>query len=113
MYRSCDDVWTFVVKDPQFRVEGTTANTYVASPSLSFPRSGAFLTVAGVFTSTAGSRDGALAIATADQHQGRDCHGAQSQDYRVQERRRAGRQEGQQEPRLASDRASECAIAHE
>lgn len=23
MYRSCDDVWTFVVKDPQFKMEGT------------------------------------------------------------------------------------------
>jgi hypothetical protein len=29
MYRSCDDVWTFVVKNPQFKMEGPTATTYV------------------------------------------------------------------------------------
>ncbi|WOO84991.1 Transcription initiation factor IIA subunit 2 [Vanrija pseudolonga] len=26
-YRLCDDVWTFVVKDPQFRMEGTGSSS--------------------------------------------------------------------------------------
>jgi transcription initiation factor TFIIA small subunit len=40
MYRSCDDVWTFVVKNPQFKMEGPTATTYVlfsVSPLLPLP----------------------------------------------------------------------------
>jgi transcription initiation factor TFIIA small subunit len=45
MYRSCDDVWTFVVKNPQFKMEGPTATTYVpisvsSLPPLSATRSG-------------------------------------------------------------------------
>ena len=41
MYRSCDDVWTFVVKNPQFKMEGPTATTYVPiSVSLLAPLSG-------------------------------------------------------------------------
>ena len=37
MYRSCDDVWTFVVKNPQFKMEGPTATTYVLIPVPSLP----------------------------------------------------------------------------
>lgn len=37
MYRSCDDVWTFVVKNPQFKMEGPTATTYVSNLSPTLP----------------------------------------------------------------------------
>jgi len=37
MYRSCDDVWTFVVKNPQFKMEGPTATTYVSISVPSLP----------------------------------------------------------------------------
>ncbi|WRT64780.1 transcription initiation factor IIA subunit 2 [Kwoniella shivajii] len=30
-YRLCDDVWTFVVKDPQFKMEGTGAGSEIVT----------------------------------------------------------------------------------
>jgi hypothetical protein len=30
-YRLCDDVWTFVIKDPQFKMEGTGAGYVTGS----------------------------------------------------------------------------------